>query len=189
MKVRESGMPDEEFWASFFNPEFVLRQLGLTETVTDVAELGCGYGTFTLPAARLVTGRVHAFDIEPEMISITREKAEASNLSNLEYYVRDFVAGGTTLPEESVDYVMLFNILHAARPLLLLEEANRILTPAGKIGVMHWNHDPTTPRGPSMEIRPTPEQCQAWARESGFELVGSLVDLPPYHYGFVAAKA
>lgn len=189
MKVRESGMPDEEFWASFFDPEFVLRQLGLTETIANVAEFGCGYGTFTLPAARLVAGRVHVFDIEPEMISITMERARASNLNNLEYYVRDFVADGTTLAEESVDYVMLFNILHAARPLLLLEEAERILAPTGKLGVMHWNHDPTTPRGPSMEIRPTPEQCQAWAREAGFELAGALVDLPPYHYGFVAAKA
>ncbi len=189
MKVRESGMPDEELWTSFFDPEFVLRQLGLGETVANVAEFGCGYGTFTIGAARLVSGRVHAFDIEPEMISITREKALASNLNNLEFYVCDIVADGTTLPEESVDYVMLFNILHAARPLLLLQEANRILTPTGKIAVMHWNYDPTTPRGPSMQIRPRPEQCQAWATESGFELAESLVDLPPYHYGFIAAKA
>ena len=30
MKTRESGMPDEGMWASFFDPEATLRKLGLT---------------------------------------------------------------------------------------------------------------------------------------------------------------
>ncbi|MGE4344567.1 MAG: class I SAM-dependent methyltransferase, partial [Geoalkalibacter sp.] len=67
MKVRDSGMPDEDMWDSFFFPTKMLTLLGLDAGTGDVAEFGCGYGTFTLAAARLIRGTVHAFDIEPEM--------------------------------------------------------------------------------------------------------------------------
>jgi ubiquinone/menaquinone biosynthesis C-methylase UbiE len=188
MKVRESGMPDEELWASFFDPEFILRQLGLSETVVNIAEFGCGYGTFTIPAARLAGGKVHAFDIEPDMIAETRRKAAAAGLGNVQCLLRNFIAEGTGLPDESVCFVMLFNILHTEKPLNLLGESYRILTPEGKLGVIDWNYDPTTPRGPSMEIRPKPEACQGWIETSGFQLLNPLVELPPYHYGMLASK-
>ncbi|OGT29556.1 MAG: methyltransferase type 11 [Gammaproteobacteria bacterium RBG_16_51_14] len=188
MKVRDSGMPDEKLWVSFFDPETVLGQLGLDKTVVNVAEFGCGYGIFTVPAARLVTGRVHAFDIEPEMIAETRAKVTAAGLCNVQCHLRDFVAEGTGLPDGSVDYVMLFNILHLDLPMLLLEETYRVLTPKGRLGIMHWNYDPATPRGPSMKIRPKPEQCQHWIEKSGFQLLNLRIDLPPYHYGIVAGK-
>ena len=40
--------------------------------------------------------------------------------------------------------------------LLLLREARRVLEPGGLLGVMHWNYDPATPRGPSMDIGSPP---------------------------------
>ena len=51
MKVRDSGMPDEDMWAGFFEPAKVLTTLGLDRDVRDLVEFGCGYGTFTLAAA------------------------------------------------------------------------------------------------------------------------------------------
>ncbi len=186
MKTRESGMPTEEMWEGFFKPEETLAKLGLTPDCRDVADFGCGYGTFTIPAARIVTGTVHAIDVEEEMVALTRIKAQAANLKNVVLHLRDFVADGSGLPDGAVEYAMLFNILHAEEPLTLLREAWRMLVPGGKLGIMHWNYDPTTPRGPSMSIRPRPEQCRAWAEQVGFKLLPSgLVDLPPYHYGFV----
>ena len=83
---------------------------------------------------------------------------------------------------------MLFNILHAEDPVGLLRETWRILQSGGKVGVIHWNYDPTTPRGPSMEIRPRPEQTQKWLEQAGFSLVEHQIDLPPYHYGVVGLK-
>ncbi len=56
------------------------------------------------------------------------------------------------------------------------------------MGVIHWNYDPATPRGPDLSIRPRPEQCQAWCREAGFKLIVPLVSLPPWHYGLVGRK-
>jgi SAM-dependent methyltransferase len=189
MKTRESGMPEEEVWRQFFDAEAVLRALKLTEKCRDVVEFGCGYGTFTIPAARIVSGTVHTLDIEPEMAVHTRLKAEVEGLHNVCVYERDFVTNGTGLPTASADYVMLFNILHAEEPERLLREAHRVLVASGHLGIMHWNYDPATPRGPSMDIRPRPEQCRDWAVQEGFILLPpGIVDLPPYHYGMVLRR-
>lgn len=93
---------------------------------------------------------------------------------------------GTGLPSASVDYVMLFNILHAECPEILLQESARILKPRGLLAIIHWQYDSSTPRGPSLEIRPRPKQCHDWAVKRGFGLLDpGIVDLPPYHYGMV----
>ncbi len=187
MKVRESGMPDERMWVGFFDPPAILSALRLTSACRDVVEFGCGYGTFTVPAARLVSGTVHALDVEPEILAASRAKVRAAGLTNVKFRLRDFTADrGTGLSDNSVDYVMLFNILHAARPVALLREAFRVLVPGGRAGVLHWNHDPDTPRGPPMDIRPSPAQCCAWGEEAGFDIVApGTIDLPPHHYGIV----
>jgi SAM-dependent methyltransferase len=189
MKTRESGMPDEEMWKSFFNPEFILGELGLDRSCRSVVDFGCGYGLFTIPAARYIDGTVYALDIDPMMIDACKAKVEETGIGNVICQQRDFVKDGTGLPIDTVDFVMLFNILHAEDPVGLLREAYRILVPGGKAGVIHWNYDPSTPRGPSMEIRPQPEQCQAWVQTAGFELILRLIDLPPYHYGIVGQKS
>jgi SAM-dependent methyltransferase len=186
MKTRESGMPAEEMWEGFFRPEETLTKLQLTPDCVDVVDLGCGYGTFTIPAAQIIRGTVHAIDVESEMIAATRAKAQAANLKNVVVQLRDFIVGGTGLPDRAVEYVMLFNILHAEEPLVLLGEAWRVLIPGGKLAIMHWNYDPSTPRGPSMDIRPRPEQCRTWAEVFGFKLMPpGLIELPPFHYGVV----
>jgi len=59
MKVRESDIPAEEVWEGFFEPFEVLSALGIDGTVVDVAEFGCGYGTFTIPAATLISGDIY----------------------------------------------------------------------------------------------------------------------------------
>ncbi len=181
-------MPDEKMWEGFFDASRILSQLAFADTHSDVVDFGCGYGTFTIAAARLTTGTVHALDIEPEMLRATAAKAESFGLTNVRTVQRDFVTDGTGLPDSSVGYAMLFNILHAEDPLRLLREAHRVLRPGGRVGVIHWVYDATTPRGPPLSIRPRPEHCQAWVQQAGFELLIPLVALPPYHYGLVGSR-
>lgn len=189
MKVRDSGMPEEEQWSDFFDPESTLRLFGLDRGVENLVDFGCGYGTFTVAAAKLVSGTVYALDIEPEMIDAVRAKCRLAGLDNVQPEVRDFVSSGTGLAENSVDAALLFNILHHENPRDLLAEALRILKPGGRLAVIHWNYDPSTPRGPSLEIRPRPEQCIAWGREVGFVFnEEDRLDLRPYHYGLLFRK-
>ena len=61
------------------------------------------------------------------------------------------------------------------------------MKPNGKLGVIHWNYDSGTPRGPPMEMRLKPEQVIEFAEESGFS-VSRKYELKPYHYGIVLRK-
>ena len=187
MKVRDIGMSNEEMWSEFFKPNRILKTLGIDNSIRDIADFGCGYWTFTIPVAQTVRGKVYALDIEPDMIEETKRKTKEEKLGNVEVILRDFVSEGSGLEKESVDYVMLFNILHLNKPETLLKEAYRILRKGGKLGIIHWNYDSKTPRGPPMEIRPKPEQCIEWAKNSGFNHP-IRYDLKPYHYGIVLTK-
>lgn len=187
MKIRESGMPERQIWDEFFKPEKILATFGLNNQTGNVAEFGCGYGTFTIPAAQVIKGKIYALDLEPDMIRITNEAAKKQGLNNVQTVLRDFMIEGSGLPDGSVDYVMLFNILHLEKPMILINEAKRILKEKGRLGIIHWNYDPTTPRGPSMDIRPKPEDCIKWAKQAGF-IDPKQYDLKPYHYGIVLKK-
>lgn len=180
-------MPPQDAWERFFNPVEILGAMELRAGVNDVAEFGCGYGTFTIPAAKVIQGTVHAIDIDGAMIEATKQAAESAGLYNITVMLRDVVADGTGLQAGSVDYVMVFNILHIEQPVRLLNEAWRILRPGGRLGIIHWNYDASTPRGPSMEIRPRPTQCVEWAQAASFSHTRQL-DLKPYHYGIVMEK-
>ena len=184
MKLRESGMPEESYWETLFDVELILDRLGIDRQLGDVAELGCGYGTFSLPVAKRIGGVLHTFDIEPEMVERTRRRAAEARIQNIECFQRDVFMMGFDLATMSQDVCLLFNILHCEDPLRLLSEAAHIVKPSGFIHVIHWRNDPMTPRGPSLEIRPRPEQIAEWATHSGLlEKEDSVLDLPPWHYG------
>ncbi len=170
VKGRESGMPDEDYWSTFFDPECILRKLECVGPI-NVLEFGCGYGSFTIAASRLITESIFTLDIDRDMVERTQKLALSKGMKNVFAEIRDFVSDGSGKMKESMDYVMLFNILHIESPNKLLLEALRVLKPNGLLSIIHWNYDAATPRGPSMCIRPRPEQCRAWAESVGFEFV------------------
>src|ERR1019366_5418566 len=184
MKLRESGMPEEAYWETLFDVPLILDRLGIGARLTKVVELGCGYGTFTIPVARRIAGTVTTFDIDGAMIERTRQRASKVQACNVLYVVRDVFADGFGGDAGSKDACLLFNILHCEEPVRLLAEAARVVRPGGAVLVIHWRCDPTTPRGPKMGIRPRPEQIAGWAKETGLlEAEGPVIDLPPWHYG------
>ena len=189
MEVRDSDMPDEAVWSSFFDPQKILGAFGLDKGVHDLVEFGCGYGTFTLATARMASGTVYSFDINPEMIRVVRQKCRRERVTNVRLIARDFVAKGTGLPSGSIDAALLFNILHHDEPAALVKESLRILKPGGRLAVIHWNHNSNTPFGPVMAIRPRPEECVAWGRRAGFAFDdGGQFNFPPCHYGLLLRK-
>lgn len=184
MKLRESGMPDESYWETLFDVKLILERLGIDDTIGDVVELGCGYGTFTLPVARRVAGMVRTFDIDAEMLNRTIRRAADEGVGNIVCEQRDVFLQGFGLVPESQDACLLFNILHCEEPAQLLGEAARVVRSMGSVYVIHWRYDAATPRGPSMEIRPRPEQIVDWGLKAGL-IAGRnpVIDLPPWHYG------
>lgn len=175
MKIRDSGMPDEQYWETLFDVPLILSRLGI-EKCHDVAELGCGYGTFSIPIAQAISGTLYTFDVEPEMLARTSERGAGLPIVCAQ---RDIVADGFGV---DVDAVLLFNILHCDKPVELLRQAANSLFVGGQVLVIHWKHA-QTPRGPSLNIRPKPEQIVEWAGKAGLQPGGGVIDLPPWHYG------
>jgi SAM-dependent methyltransferase len=176
-------MPPQTYWESLFDIAAILDAFGFAKPIGDVAELGCGCGTFSLPVAQRIGGTLFAFDIEPEMVATTAQRAAAAGVQNLRPVVRDVLTSGFGLPAESCSAVLLFNILHAEEPGTLLRAARDVLRPDGFVAVIHWRSDIATPRGPALDIRPRPDQIAAWGRAAGLKPQSDSFLLPPWHFG------
>lgn len=191
MKIRESGMPEESYWESLFDPVGFLETLGFSSGLESVADFGSGYGTFTLPLARYVRGSVYALDLELEMIEVLRDRAAQAGIANIIPLQRDLFLEGSGLAERSVDGVLIANLLHGEleENLRLLQEAHRVLRSGGRVAIIHWRRDLPTPRGPTLAFRPGSEQCSDWCIRIGFKK-GSQEKhlLGLHHWGLVMRK-
>jgi SAM-dependent methyltransferase len=184
MKVRDSGMPPQDYWETLFDVPRVLDAFGFGAESGDVAELGCGYGTFTVPLAQRIRGNVHTLDLEPEMVALTKARAAAAGVTNIRASLRDVLTDGFGVSAASCDACLLFNILHVEEPVALLGAAREVVRPGGLVAVIHWRSDIPTPRGPSLEIRPRPEQIIAWAETAdGLKVEDGPLMLLPWHFG------
>ena len=184
-------MPEEDDWNNFFDTECVIKKIfGEKGCQGNLVEFGSGYGTFTLAVAKYLTGTVFALDIEADLIAQLRQKSNERAIRNVHAKVCDFVADGTGLEAESQSHAMIFNLLHLENPVELLKEAYRVLQSGGKLSVIHWRSDIPTPRGPALDIRPTPEQCRRWMKDAGFHLIRDvdLSECCQFHFGIVAIR-
>lgn len=192
MKIRQSGMPESNYWQSFFDVDCLFDELfAIQKLMGDAVEFGSGYGTFSLPLASRLEGRVLALDIEPELITQLTKQAEQAGLNNLQAMTRDFIKSGTGLEANTQSLALVFNLLHLEQPTVLLNEAYRVLKPNGQISLIHWRKDIPTPRGPSLDIRPSPEDCADALQAVGFSQIRNhdISDCCPYHFGLTAVKA
>ena len=177
-------MPEEDYWETLFDVPLILDELGIGSHLRDVAEIGCGFGTFSIPIAQRISGKLFAFDIDPFMIARTKVRATTLGVKNVVLRECDVMENGCGLSDGSVDAELLFNILHCEFPATLLGYAARAVRTGGQILVIHWKHDRRTPRGPDLSIRPRPEQIAAWAEATGVLCADEeTIDLPPWHFG------
>jgi SAM-dependent methyltransferase len=177
-------MPDEALWEQLFDVQLIMDGLGIGDGLDDAAELGCGYGTFTIAVARRVSGTVYAYDIDEAMASRTRQRAAEAGAHNVIVERRDVLSKGFGLACGSLDACLLFNILHHEHPVAMLTAAASVVRRGGRVFAIHWRHDQSTPRGPDLAIRPRPTDIARWAaRTDRLEEAGPVLDLPPWHYG------
>src|SRR5699024_256154 len=128
-------------------------------------------------------------DINQGFLANSKKKIEEEKLDNIELIhgdISDEKVLAKLTNKGKPDYICLFNILHCEDPINLLQQVSNVLTVNGRIAVTHWISQ-DTPRGPSLKIRPKPEQIIKWADSAGLNLE-KQVKLPPYHYGLLFNK-
>jgi len=115
----------------FFLPRMhVLEEIGI-EPGFHVLDYGCGPGSYIVPLAEFVgeSGKIYALDIHPLAIQSVKGIASNRQLTNVEAIHSDCKTG---LPDNSVDVVLLYDILHDLdEPDGVLEELHRVLKPSG----------------------------------------------------------
>ena len=108
-------------------------------------DFGCGYGTYTIPVAKIVggQGRVYALDKDKEALDALMQKAESACLTNIERMeTSEELEIGLTA--ESVDVVLLFDVFHsfyfpqAGDRRRLLDEIRRIMKPSAFLSISVW---------------------------------------------------
>jgi ubiquinone/menaquinone biosynthesis C-methylase UbiE len=168
----------------FLNPEEILKLLKLKETMI-AADLGCGSGGWVIPLSKILEeGMVFAVDIQQEPLSALRLKAETGKLSNIRTIIAD-VEKGTLLDKESVDLVLITNLLfQCEKKEKVLEEGKRILKPKGRILVIEWK--PNAVLGPK-QGKITSEEIKEMAKNLGLR-VQKEFDASAFHYGIILEK-
>lgn len=99
-----------------------------------IADLGSGEGAFALLLAERAK-KVIAVDTSAKMIEVAREQALRHGLDNVEYRLGDMEE--LPIDDASVDLVFFSQSLHhALHPDRAIQEAKRILAPAGRIVIL-----------------------------------------------------
>ena len=183
-------MPTAGWWEALWpDPAGVLKAVGVRPGM-DVIDLCSGDGWFTLQLAK-VANHVHAIDIDPQLLDVTRHRLAESKVGNVTLVAGDAYQLGTLIAEPT-DYIFMANAFHGVPDRLRLGRAvNTALKPGGEFAVVNWHPRPreeTTvlgePRGPRTELRLSAAQTVASIEPSGLQL-DRQIELPPYHYAVV----
>lgn len=151
-------------------PEKLLRELGLSEGMT-IADIGCGPGFFTIPAAQIVgpTGVTLAADIQGEMLSAVRSRALEHGLTNVRIVKTN--DREIPIPQGICDFALLAFMLHEVEHRAsFLHRAARTLKPTGRLIALEWEKV-ETPVGPPLEDRISPDELLADAQAAGLRMV------------------
>lgn len=171
--------PERQTWLP---PDVVVR---LARPGLRVADVGAGTGYFALPLARAVVpgGQVFAVDTQAEMLDLLRPRVPPG----APVVLVQGDATRTTLPEASVDLVLLANVWHELDdPAAALSEARRILVPGGRIAILDWREDVGDQLGPPLEHRIPAAEVARLLEQQGYR-IGSSENVGSYHYLILAA--
>ncbi len=150
-------------------PKTLLRGLGLKSGDT-LADIGCGPGFFTIPAAEIVgpEGQVVAADIQGEMLTAVRVRAAEQGLHN----VRLVKTSESDVPLRAAqfDVVLAAFVLHEVpRHATFLRKMALLLKPKGRLAVLEWQKK-ATEIGPPQEDRIAPDELIADAQAAGLRI-------------------
>jgi ubiquinone/menaquinone biosynthesis C-methylase UbiE len=116
---------------NFFNPPANILEEAKIKPGFYILDYGCGPGSYSIAASELLgkLGKVYALDIHPLAIKKVKDIASKRQLENIETIHSNCK---TSLPESSIDTILLYDVFHElSNPNAVLEELYRILRSGG----------------------------------------------------------
>lgn len=177
------------FAMEFINPTEVIEKMEINPGMK-IADFGCGTGYFTFPLAKKVdtNGVVYALDILKEKVEAIDSQAKLEGFTNIiAKRVNLEMMGGSKLSDESVDWVLLVNMLFQNQnKQLVIEEAKRVLKQEGHILVIEWNPEDVS-MGPERQLRISKDEMAKLASQNGLTINGEI-EISNFHYGLILSK-
>ena len=161
-------------------PDVALDAIKLVVGST-VADVGAGSGYMTVRMAKRVgpTGKVYANDIQPQMLSMLRQRLDKEKIANVE-----LVLGGyddPKLPANTIDLILMVDVYHEfSEPQKMLRRMRDSLKTGARLVLLEYRKE-----DPSIPIRPDHKMSVAEAKmeveAEGFTLSNVDERLPRQH--------
>lgn len=146
-----------------------------------VCDMGCGNGFYSLRVAKQIgpEGKVLAVDIQPEMLTLLRERAAKARAPNVKPILGTAI--DPYLPEGSCDLILCVDVYHEfSHPEQMLAAMRKALKPEGRLVLVEFRmEDPKVPI--KMEHKMSKEQILKELPPNGFKLVEQFDGLPWQH--------
>ncbi len=146
-----------------------------------VADVGAGSGYMTVKMAKRVgpTGKVYANDIQPQMLTILRQRLDREKVANVELVLGTM--DDPRLPANTIDLILMVDVYHEfAQPQPMLRKMRDSLKTGGRLVLLEYRKE-----DPSIPIRPDHKMSVAEAKmeveAEGFTLARVDERLPRQH--------
>lgn len=161
-------------------PDIALDELKLAKGST-VADVGAGSGYMTVKMASRVgpTGKVYANDIQPEMLTLLRQRLAKEHVTNVETVLGTI--DDPRLPAGAIDLILLVDVYHEfSEPQLMLRHMRDALKPGGRLVLLEYRkEDPSVPIKPDHKMSVAEAKLEVEAE--GFTLTKVDPVLPRQH--------
>jgi SAM-dependent methyltransferase len=107
-----------------------------------VADVGAGSGYYTVRLAQQVgtSGKVFAVDIQPEMLTLLRQRVARERLTQVE--VSQAIETDPRLPQNQLDLILMVDVYHElARPQEVLRQLRTALKPDGRLVLIEFRKE------------------------------------------------
>jgi ubiquinone/menaquinone biosynthesis C-methylase UbiE len=152
-----------------------------------MADIGCGTGLFTIPAAEISGGqaKTYAIDVSEEMLTEVEKRTENAGFHNVKTVKSDEY--DFKFDDEAVDFVLICAVLHEIdNQKRFILEVQRVCRPGGTVAVIEFNESATIV-GPPLSDRLTRSLVAELLTGAGF-INASEKDISEAFYAVTANK-
>jgi ubiquinone/menaquinone biosynthesis C-methylase UbiE len=170
----------------FTKPEKNILHLGLKEGMR-VADFGAGTGFYSKAISSRVghSGKVYAIEVQKDLVKKFEADIKRLGINNIECIWGDIERyGGTKLADDSVDVVIISNVLFQVEDKIgIIDEAKRVLRKGGKVLLIDWN-DSYKGIGSSSKNIMSESKSRELFEKKGFRFEENI-STSIHHYGII----